>query len=215
MTSQDGSNWFLARKIVDDITINIDGWYGVAFGNDTYVAVGGSIWIRDHEPVALSNDGDRWTTRKTDPPSQPNGRSRLQAVTFAAGSFVAVGANASIKISEEGQFWESLRVPTTQDLNDVAYGNGLFVAVGNGGTILTSKAPIIDEPAPLSLDIHQAIELEMVTTPGANYRIEHSDDGGASWSRLEVFTADSTHSYRCYSAREPTHRLYRYVQDSK
>jgi hypothetical protein len=42
--------------------------------------------------------------------------------------------------SPNGSNWTKLNIDTAIYLNSVAYGNGLFVAVGLGGAIMTSKA---------------------------------------------------------------------------
>jgi hypothetical protein len=54
--------------------------------------------------------------------------------TFPA--LVAYNASGSSG-SDAGTTW-TLRVPGFNDLNSVTYGNGLFVAVGDRGPILTS-----------------------------------------------------------------------------
>src|SRR5262245_11619292 len=43
--------------------------------------------------------------------------------------------------------WNPRTTPTAQDLHDVAYGNGVFVAVGKAGTILHSSDGISWLPA--------------------------------------------------------------------
>jgi len=53
--------------------------------------------------------------------------------------FVAVGKSGTILRSTDGQSWEQVsRVPTSNNLNAVAWGGSNFVAVGDGGVVLTS-----------------------------------------------------------------------------
>ncbi|MEM9237177.1 MAG: PKD domain-containing protein, partial [Verrucomicrobiota bacterium] len=59
--------------------------------------------------------------------------------------FVAVGYDwngsswfGMAHFSDDGRNWESAIVPATVELNDVAYGAGIFVAVGDDGTVLRS-----------------------------------------------------------------------------
>jgi hypothetical protein len=65
---------------------------------------------------------------------------------YGAGLFAAHNINGGGGGSEggggsgsgAGTTW-TLRIPGLNDLRGVTYGNGLFVAVGDGGTILTSR----------------------------------------------------------------------------
>jgi len=53
--------------------------------------------------------------------------------------FVAVGANGTILRSVDGRNWEQIsRVPSSNNLNAVAWGGSNFVAVGEGGVVLIS-----------------------------------------------------------------------------
>src|SRR5207249_602107 len=58
------------------------------------------------------------------------------------GTFVAVGDgkldDSIILTSTNGATWNSANSGTGKNLRGVAYGNGMFVAVGNDGTILNS-----------------------------------------------------------------------------
>jgi len=49
-----------------------------------------------------------------------------------------VGVSAPILTSPDGTAWTLRNSGTSNDLRSVAYGNGLFVAVGEDGAILTS-----------------------------------------------------------------------------
>ena len=101
--------------------------YGIAYGDNTFVAVGGFGAIR------TSPDGANWTTR-----SLGIGNS-LSDVTFANGIFVAVGWNDTLLTSPDGVNWTKQTLGTDNGwLRAVTYGNGIFVAVGWNGTILTS-----------------------------------------------------------------------------
>ena len=54
-------------------------------------------------------------------------------------SFVAVGASGTILTSDNGTTWTSRTSGTSVTLQNVTYGNSLFLAVGESGTILTSS----------------------------------------------------------------------------
>ena len=74
-----------------------------------------------------------WTWRNPLPQGNP-----LNGVTFANGTFVAVGSDGTILTSPDGVTWIQRSSGTTNLLNGVTFANGTFVAVGRGGTILTS-----------------------------------------------------------------------------
>jgi hypothetical protein len=78
-----------------------------------------------------------WTERTSRTTGTSN---QLFGVAYGNGTFVAVGgfffANI-ILTSPDGVNWTE-RTSRSKTLNSVTYGKGLFVAVGNGGTILTS-----------------------------------------------------------------------------
>lgn len=109
---------------------------GVAYGNGLFVAVGGSGDVR------VSTNGVNWTSGV----SLTNRIGGLLRVTYAQGQFVAVGyltplpgsGGAVIITSPNGTNWTFRNCPTTNWLRGVTYADGLFVAVGNNGTILSS-----------------------------------------------------------------------------
>jgi hypothetical protein len=103
--------------------------YGVAYGNGTFVAVGGSY---DSGAILTSPDGVDWTAQTSVTTTY------LKGVTYGNGTFVAVGGGGIILTSLDGVNWTRQTSGTSNPLYGVAYGNGAFVAVGDGGTILTS-----------------------------------------------------------------------------
>lgn len=62
----------------------------------------------------------------------------LNGVTYADGTFVAVGKSGTILTSLDGRTWTIRRSGGTADLDAVARGSQSFVAVSDNGTILTS-----------------------------------------------------------------------------
>ncbi len=130
--------------------------YGVAYGNDTFVAVG-------HQGTVLtSDDGIEWT-------EQDSGTwKRINAITFGDGYFVAVGHEDYLAVSTNGVNWQRVEVPPqmhnewwVSDFRDVTYGNGRFVAVASGqhfeqhfglgqeGRIIYASNPFSWETSPL------------------------------------------------------------------
>src|SRR4030095_2057913 len=97
---------------------------GVAFGNDTFVAVG--------EGIARSTDALVWNLVL---PPQTN---FLESVTYGNGKFVAVGRNGMILSSPDGGSWTERAGGTPNNLRGIARTPTGFVTVGNGGAVWTS-----------------------------------------------------------------------------
>ncbi|MCX6951137.1 MAG: hypothetical protein NTV51_02985, partial [Verrucomicrobia bacterium] len=104
--------------------------WGVAYGAGQWVVVG------EQGTILTSSDGLAWTKRDSGFPAR-----WLTAVTYANGLWVAVGGTAPasdrlglVLISYDGVSWVP-RVTAGARLNNIAYGNGVFVAVRDlGGT---------------------------------------------------------------------------------
>jgi hypothetical protein len=108
----------------------------VAFGNGTFVAVGGRYSGFDPLTTILtSTDATHWVYH------QAPSTDYLQAVTHSGKEFIAVGRRGDILISPDGMNWENRAPAAPLPLSGVAYGNGRFVAVGGpdaSGDILSS-----------------------------------------------------------------------------
>jgi hypothetical protein len=102
--------------------------YGIVYGKEVFVAVGeGGVTLR-------SADGKTWTGRHSEETN------RLHAVTFGNDLFVAAGGvvAATLLTSPDGITWSRQTPPSPpaavgNGLNDIAYGNDVFVAVASGG----------------------------------------------------------------------------------
>jgi len=95
-------------------------WGSVAYGNGTFVAVS------TFGTAATSTDGVTWAEN-----TLPGGLG-YGAVTFGNGTFVALPSSASTSVatSSNGINW-TLNTIGSNLWNAVAYGNGMFLAVGN------------------------------------------------------------------------------------
>jgi hypothetical protein len=135
LTSPDGVDWTPRHANA------INYLNAVAWGNETYVAVGtqtdppsGSSYAA----VVTSSDGVVWTGQRLAT------NAALNAVTFANGLFVAVGIdwqsnNALVMTSTNGTSWFSRSLTNLPSgiLEGVDYGNGLFAAGSlSGGPLL-------------------------------------------------------------------------------
>ena len=87
--------------------------------------------------------------------------------------------------------------PRTQDLNDVLYANGIFIAVGNGGTIRTSTTGYTwtSIASGVSENLHGITYNEddnVWIAVGDNNTIITSDNNGATWANNSVLIVDPT-----------------------
>ncbi|NBP02638.1 MAG: hypothetical protein EBU90_21465 [Proteobacteria bacterium] len=105
------------------------GWFRVAYGNNTYVAIGNSIDGNVGKKIITSSNGTTWTTR-----SDPGGND-FRDLVFINGEFLILG-NTRIWRSSDGTSWTSTNNSTTA-FNSIAYGNNKYVAF-NGSSISTS-----------------------------------------------------------------------------
>lgn len=144
-TSTDGITWS-GKPIVlqsDLTTIDIsatvnNAWRGVAYGNNTWVAVSadtGAAAITKR--VIISTDGgNKWYSPTSLSPVM-NTRN-FQRVAFGNGLFVAVASDAvssCIATSPDGITWTLRNAPTsTGQFYSIDYGNGIFIAVSQAGT---------------------------------------------------------------------------------
>ncbi|MBN1982620.1 MAG: hypothetical protein JW795_13890, partial [Chitinivibrionales bacterium] len=121
LTSTDGKIWTARNSNVSQHL------YSVVYGNNRFVALGMKGL------VLVSDDGVTWTKYNAGISAE------FSEVIHANGRFYAVGANGVIASSTDGASWCMLQ---TQCTSNVLYGlicvNDQFVAVGEGGTIITS-----------------------------------------------------------------------------
>jgi len=118
LTSPDAINWGALSSGARQ------SFFGIAFGNATYVAIGTSnLFYATNGFHLVAN------TQITN---------ELQSVAFSGDRFVAVGRNGVVFRSTDGITWAPGRSGSAVDLNWVVFGNGLFIASGDKGTILTS-----------------------------------------------------------------------------
>lgn len=121
-------------------TLNFDWGYtlravGFSPSLNRFVAVG------DYGRVMHSANAANWTAGNSGVDKH------LAGVTWANGTFVAVGSQERIISSSDGLAWQTRRAPasSTSHLSDVAFGNGTWVAVGY------DHPDFLGEPTPVIL----------------------------------------------------------------
>ena len=124
-------------------TLQVTDLVSVAYGNNVYVAVGGTSGTGS---CVTSSDGVTWTNRsqgQATPITSLSGSATYSAVCYGAGAtnsaggtFVAIATGSTVtSISNNGTTWSSGGVmPVNTTWTSVAYGNNRFVAIASGGT---------------------------------------------------------------------------------
>jgi len=133
-------------------TAQLAGWWGrspvmptdmlylaVGYGNNSYVAVGTGTAPTATTIGAISYDALNWTAI-----TMPSAFWR--AVTWGNDRWVAIGDGTSAAYSLDGITWTASTLPTSLGWSSVAYGGGVFVAVGrtSGGFSTTDYATSTD-----------------------------------------------------------------------
>lgn len=124
--SNDCTNWSEPVSIVDRENPSngslFSDWKTIAYGNNKFVATNGWGY------VAVSTDGITWTTY--------NSPSTLKCITFGNNMFLTIDERGYIYVSDNGINWRQYGrlnpVVQNQTWDYVAYGNGVFVAIGDG-----------------------------------------------------------------------------------
>ncbi|SCC91262.1 exported hypothetical protein [Thiomonas sp. X19] len=134
-TSTDGVTW-LFKNLSNNSGSNPEpqGLAGIAFGNNTWVAVDNRYLTDDFIAFEVSsNNGANWTYVTTPMPyAQP------ASVAFGNGKFVAVGYGSFVATSANGTTWTKQSLGFSDGLTSVTFGNNLFVAVGSLGDAYSS-----------------------------------------------------------------------------
>lgn len=126
--STDGLNWTRRTTLANHLTL------GVATAGTRCVSVG----IRPDNialgSIQVSPDGVVWQPAQTIPPP-----SRLNAVAYGAGRFVAVGVGGTVLHSSDGLSWSPAPAITPRELLAIHFAADRFVAVGRQGIVITSR----------------------------------------------------------------------------
>ena len=135
LTSSNGTTWNFLQAPAPPGGLPSD-LHGVAYGQGKWIAVGES------SKLVVSADGVNWQLES--PAPLPFPFYDMKSILYASNLWVAVGVAGQIFTSSDGVTWAAAVSPTSYDLNEVAFGNGLFVVAGDNNlapdaTILTSS----------------------------------------------------------------------------
>ena len=189
--SNDGVNWTLQE---------IEGLNGLEYG--TVISVGDKYVLTAGDAVYTSGDAEKWeksNTAYTD--------LRTQGVAYDGRTYVSVGGQSMI-VGGEGNSSEPYRViGTSSDLKDwkvertdnvsalkaVVWANNQFVAVGDEGTVLTSKDGFnwTQVNSSTSNDLSSIVwDGTRYLASGQNGAIIYSENG-INWTKEKNITNDS------------------------
>lgn len=169
-SSSDGMTWTGRNS---GVSYALD---GVAFGNDTFVAVG---WY-----TTVSPDGTNWTAI-----TSGGGNS----ITYGEEGFVAPAilfpsSIPVISTSLDGITWSRLGVEG--GISSVTFGHGIYVGLGGAGIILQST-PVEAQAQPLlggSLTSN-GFQISITSEPGYNYTLQSSPTlVSPDWTNVYIFT---------------------------
>ncbi len=124
---------------------------------------------------------EQWMTLNPAPPNVIYSK-----VAFLNGQFVAVGDGGVICVSPDGKNWQLTPSVTLNALSSVAFGAGLYVAVG-AGVVLTSPDAITWTPVPTEQDVF----LSDITYGGGKFLavgngLAISSTDGVSWTAAPI-----------------------------
>jgi hypothetical protein len=190
--SVDATNW-TESTYGGDQTLS-----GLAYGNQIYVAAGAEV-------IAVSTNGVAWQTL-----ALPD--YNFEDITYANGTFVAVGNGGLVLSSVDGLTWQRHLTGTDNTLRDITYGQSSFVAIGNNRTILqsglTSRATLTVTSGPLGPG---GFAIAVAGEVGREYTIQASANL-ADWTELFRQTSlTPTFEYRDTNAATHALRFYRAV----
>ncbi len=177
VTSDDGISWE-SRPSGGTLVLRT-----IACNGTVFVALGCDV-STNSDFVLYSEDAITWTTVNL----HVGAGSRLCAIAYGAGRFVAVGWNDLVLTSPDGTMWKLNKFEPSHLLTDVAFGNGLFVAVGNDSCMYTSTDGEVWQCALTdSIPYHQFVDFcngRFYSVSGSGTITSSAD--GVTWSHQKV-----------------------------
>jgi hypothetical protein len=197
-----------SRQIATNSSTNIYSLSGVTYGNGRYVVVGKHMriitdYIITEGIVAISSNAIDWSLQ---PFPQIFGLTR---VTFAHGTFVAIGERGVILTSTNGTNWITRDSGTTRDLAGICYGKGRFVAGGPNSIV---QSGFYGPPVVSGIwSTPSGLLVEIGAGPDQNCRLQYKDSlFEPNWQNLQSFTSSELpFRFTDVQATNSIHRFYR------
>lgn len=189
--SLDGFNWTQSAAIPNG-TYNANfNLQGAAYGNGYYIIAGG---FSSNGEIIRSSDGSAWTV--VSPSCQ-----YLNGAAYSPiyNRFVAVGRVASLGTilysNDSGTTWTDSSIGSF-DHNSVAYGNGIFVAVGASGQIYSSADGItwIAQPSGTSAGLLKVVFLKKMFFAIGTSGTIISSSNAVQWNNISPGGTNSLNS---------------------
>ena len=184
--SEDGINWTKGK-------LPLPGTWFVAYGNGRFVAATNGS---KENPVLYSEDGVNWTS--TPMTVECEYMSHWRNVCFANDRFFVIGAFQISAYSKDGINWTKITLPSSTNYNDavyyedIAYGNGKYVAVGDraisysedGINWTKASVPTTEERKCVSVTYGNG-RFVAVASEGNDRTVRYSEDG-INWKTNSV-----------------------------
>ena len=168
-TSSDGISWASLIVPTNFVTLN-----SIAYGNGVYVASSGTR-------LMVSSNAVDWTV---------NANATGNDITFGDGMFVLVGMETfytgKILTSTNGVDWDLRRNDIGAQLTGVTFGDGTFVAVGTGHTVVSTNGVTWTDNIVNMQPVEVTYGDGVFVATGANLRTSLN---GSSWLLRDFFTA--------------------------
>lgn len=137
LTSTDGATWTSRRMP------GTNPWVSTAYGNATWVAVGGQVWqngswnsVNTTLAASSTDNGVTWTAR-----TMPTSSSWTDVVWGSGpGLFVAIALGSSFATSPDGVTWTTRAANGSGSWTNIAYGAGSYVAINNASSNACSQS---------------------------------------------------------------------------
>lgn len=200
--STNGTNWTRTNIRVNYL------FRGLAFGDDTFVAVGTELnpnGFANSQLLLTSTNGTTWI-KKTNA-SQDGGS--LNGITFFNGQFLAIGSEPGL-FSDDGMSWQPLW--TGYNLSAITPFNETTLAVGANGVIIQSES--LARPRPRIQEIRiesQSVILKWSGAPGTSFTLQFQETLGPIWQDVlqNVEFDGSSYSVTDTRPRLEPQRFYR------
>jgi len=129
--------------------------------------------------------------------SLETGKINLKAIAHdGEGMIVAVGEDGRIKTSKGGIKWVGRDSGTVESLNGITYGNGIFVAVGEG--VVATSSDGITWTTKSSLTLNEVVWHNDKFYAVGKFGTILSSPDGETWSKIEIKSDESLNDIYAY-----------------